>query len=89
MYVFTEERWYLGTVIRVTLTDRRNPSAERSFTANAKVVRWGNDGVGLQFLLSTRKARRDKGAADADSVDDITIAQVEQFLKVVRKGPSR
>ncbi len=88
VYIFTEERWYPGTVIRMTLTDRRRPSAERSFTVNAKVIRWGNDGVGLQFLLSEKKApRRGKGAGDSDSVEDITKADVDQFLNAVRGGP--
>jgi uncharacterized membrane protein (UPF0127 family) len=29
MYVFTEERWYPGTVVRMTLTDKRNQITER------------------------------------------------------------
>jgi len=37
----------------MTLTDRREPTVERSITVNACVVRWGNDGVGLQFVLQT------------------------------------
>ena len=51
MYLVTDERWYPGTIIRMTLTDRKNPTAEYSVTVNAMVVRWGNDGVGLQFVF--------------------------------------
>lgn len=49
LYVLTEERWYPGTVVRMTLTDQGKPGSERSLTVHASVVRWGNDGVGLQF----------------------------------------
>ncbi len=55
LYVFTDERWYVGTVVRITLTDLREPTAERSLTLNASVVRCGNDGVGLHFLLQDQK----------------------------------
>ncbi len=84
-YVYTEERWYLGTVIRVTLTDRQQPTAQRTFTANAKVVRWGSDGVGLEFVLKEKKEpRRGKDPAPASSIDDIGRFDVEQFLQMVR-----
>jgi len=33
------ERWYLGTVVRLTLTDRLDPTVDRSITLNATVVR--------------------------------------------------
>jgi hypothetical protein len=89
LYVFTEERWYLGTVIRITLTDLRHPTAERSCTVNAKVVRWGNDGVGCQFVLKNKKdLRHGKGSADCSFGEKISRAQVEQFLQLVRNGAS-
>lgn len=55
VFVYTEERWYPGTVVRITLTDQHDPSTERSLTVNAKVVRATNDGVGFQFLLKDEK----------------------------------
>ena len=89
LYIFTEERWYLGTVIRITLTDRLEPTAERSFTVNAKVVRWGNDGVGLQFVLKDKKdLRHGKDSAAGNFVEDIGRIQVEQFLQRVRSRTS-
>jgi hypothetical protein len=51
MYIVTNERWYPGTVVRVTLTDRDHPTADRTLTVNAKAVRRGSDGVGLEFVL--------------------------------------
>jgi hypothetical protein len=89
LYVLTEERWYLGTVIRITLTDLRQPIAERSCTVNAKVVRWGNDGVGFQFLLTDRKAPRQSKIAIGDGqVECVNRLQVEEFLQRVRSGAS-
>jgi hypothetical protein len=53
LYVETSERWYPGTVVRMTLTksDGKTESAERSISVQAKAIRWGNDGVGLQFIF--------------------------------------
>ena len=89
MYVFTEERWYLGTVVRITLSDRRHPTAERSLTLNARVVRWGDDGVGLQFLLQDGKGR-DSALIPTlgDSLDPIGRRQLEQYLERLKTGTS-
>jgi hypothetical protein len=56
-YVLTKERWYIGTVVRITLTDRLKPTIDHSITLNMTVVRWGDDGVGLKFLLENGKNR--------------------------------
>lgn len=87
MYVFTEERWYLGTVVRITLTDRRQPTPERSLTLNARVVRWGEDGVGLQFLLQDGKSA-DSGLVPilGDSLEPIGKRQLEQYLEHIKTG---
>jgi hypothetical protein len=81
MYVFTEERWYPGTVIRMTLTDRHEPSMERSISLHATAVRWGNDGVGLRFVLEDAKNQRRGEPNLAGGVD---IKQLEQFLVRLR-----
>jgi hypothetical protein len=73
VYVCTAERWYLGTVVRMTLTDRFEPTVERSITMNMAVVRCGEDGVGLKFLLQSSKDRR-KNQLGVDTTD------VNQFL---------
>lgn len=53
LYVVTEERWYPGTLVLMTLqrTADGEKSAERSISVFSRAVRWGNDGVGLQFVL--------------------------------------
>lgn len=87
LYVFTEERWYLGTVVRITLTDRRQPTADRSLTLNASVVRLGTDGVGLQFLLQDSKSM-DSGQLPTlgDSLEPIGSLQLKQFLERLKTG---
>jgi hypothetical protein len=84
LFVVTKERWYPGTVIRMTLTkpDMGLSPAERSITIQARSVRWGNDGVGLQFVVGPpSKAKR----GPEFSLDPIDGKQLDQFLK--RLGP--
>ncbi|MGA2650080.1 MAG: PilZ domain-containing protein [Terracidiphilus sp.] len=52
VFLLTEERWYLGTLIGITLTDSQLKGPERFITVTAKAVRWGNDGVGLEFVFA-------------------------------------
>lgn len=51
-YLQTSERWYPGTIVKLTLKVNR-PGTEgqtESIEVRCKVVRHGADGVGLQFL---------------------------------------
>ncbi|MGA3263027.1 MAG: PilZ domain-containing protein [Terracidiphilus sp.] len=54
LYLVTEERWYPGTLVLMTLqqTDGGEECVERSISVHTRAVRWGNDGVGLQFIVS-------------------------------------
>lgn len=55
LYLMTEERWPLGTHITMTLqrTDGLNDNPMRNAIAvQLRVIRWGNDGVGLAFMQS-------------------------------------
>jgi len=86
LYVVTTERWYIGTVIRMTLSkpDIGQHPSERSITINARSVRWGNDGVGLEFVVeANRKSGRSPVSAAAEPVDG---AQLNYFLKSFPKG---
>jgi hypothetical protein len=78
LYVVTEERWYPGTVIRMTLTDSTESTSERSITVNAQAVRWGNDGVGLRFVL------RDDGRGQTAAIDGAEKKQLDQFFQQLR-----
>jgi hypothetical protein len=79
LYVLTEERWYPGTVVRMTLTDRRQQGAELSMMVYASVVRWGNDGVGLQFVLADEKNQRGNSSTGGP-VGGANRAQVDGFI---------
>ena len=90
MYVVTEERWYLGTQIRITLTKtlEDGPRGGRSITVMATAVRWGNDGVGLECVReSARKARRQEPLL-SEGADSEELGQfVEQFGATSSSGP--
>ena len=59
-------------------------AAERSITLNATVIRWGNDGVGLKFVLHNGKGRRQ---AQADGVPDgADEMQIDQFIQRLRSA---
>lgn len=71
LYLLTEARWYPGTVIKITL---QSPGAEsdhadgeigsgRSISVQSKVVRQGEDGVGLEFVLPQSKDQRQEYSA--------------------------
>jgi hypothetical protein len=92
MYVVTEERWYLGTQILITLTKTLDdgPRAERSITVLATAVRWGADGVGLEFVRNTAKRARRQEALLSDGADGEQLGQfVEQFGATGDSGPGR
>ena len=85
LYVITTERWYPGTLIRMTLSKPaagQHPS-ERSITVHAKSVRWGNDGVGLEFVL---EAPRKPSKYEPNPFDPVDSARFDSFLKQLTGG---
>ena len=87
LYVVTEERWYPGTLVLMTLqkTDSGEECTERSIAVHSRAVRWGNDGVGLQFIVSdTTKPNRGKGSQTRPA----DRKELERFLQQLRKGQS-
>jgi uncharacterized membrane protein (UPF0127 family) len=85
LYLITDERWYPGTLVRMTLQrkDIAEDDAERAIALHSRAVRWGPDGVGLQFVLpqnqdSTRRAN--------SLVDVVDRKRLEAFLKRLRLG---
>ena len=89
MYIVTNERWYPGTVVRVTLTDRDHPADDRTITVNAKAVRRGIDGVGLEFVLE----KEDQQGTEITQISERTLganhARVEAFLEKLKTPPSQ
>jgi hypothetical protein len=85
MFVSTSERWFLGKIVQVMLTDWRVPSLERSIIINAMAVRWTNDGVGLRFIF--QKPYRGKSAVMTDApLVDVTEKDLKHFLQDFKRG---
>ncbi|MGB6193201.1 MAG: hypothetical protein WBF42_12090 [Terracidiphilus sp.] len=53
-YMHTEERWMPGTIIRMTLqmTGTSGEGPIDTLTVHSRVVRWGPDGEGFEFVLA-------------------------------------
>jgi hypothetical protein len=79
LYVVTEERWYPGTLVLMTLqrTDDGDEVTERSVAVLSRAVRWGEDGVGLQFILPKSQ--------DTQRNDGVDRKTLEKFLNGLRK----
>jgi uncharacterized membrane protein (UPF0127 family) len=85
LYVVTEERWYPGTLVLMTLqrTDCGEEVAERSIAVQSRAVRWGPDGVGLQFILAGDEDYR-KGKTPV--LDAAGRREFELFLGYLKNG---
>jgi hypothetical protein len=60
-YVVTSERWFPGTILRLTLHFEPNGSDEKApetITVPCKVVRHGGDGMGLSFVFAGAEDRK-------------------------------
>ncbi len=85
LYVVTEERWYPGTLILMTVqeADSGQEGVGRSIAIQSRAVRWGNDGVGLQFIpLDTPSSAR---SGQDTSVQGADRKELDQFLELLRK----
>lgn len=83
LYVVTDERWFLGTQVRMTLTDSGESTVANSITANASVVRWGNDGVGLKFVMEDERGVR---RGQTPLVSGIDKKELNRFLELAKSG---
>jgi hypothetical protein len=88
LYVVTEERWYPGTLVLMTLqnTEGEPETSERSISVQTRAVRWGKDGVGLQFVVSPEQDTRRKPRGEVSMVKAADKKQLEQFLMQLQKG---
>jgi len=84
LYVVTEERWYPGTLILMTLQtgEGAEQSTERALSVHSRAVRWGADGVGLQFILN------DDAIHNNGSEPGVDRKELDRFLKLLKKGKS-
>jgi hypothetical protein len=84
LFVVTEERWYPGTLVQMTLkkTEEGMPRTEYSISLTVKALRWGNDGVGVAFIL------RDLKSPTYDSIhaQGATREEMDRFLDRIGLG---
>jgi CheY-like chemotaxis protein len=83
LYVVTEERWFPGTQVRMTLRDSGDPAVENSITTNTSVIRWGNDGVGLRFVVEDEKGMRRDRTYRGSGIDK---NELNRFLQLAGNG---
>ena len=91
MYIHTTERWYPGTIVRMTLTDRRTPISDRCITLNGMVVRWDNEGVGVHFVFQKELKGKHKAPPPLSLMADeplvrVMQSQLKEFVKVIKEG---
>ena len=82
-YLLTEQRWYPGTLITMTLqrTEKSGDGAKRSIAVQAKVIRSGEDGVAVAFVLPRAKDARGVISIIADGVGLADKKTLELFLR--------
>lgn len=83
IYVVTDERWYPGTVVKMTLqmTDGEEKTFEQHIAVESQAVRWGEDGVGMSFVMM------DDASIATDKSSLLVAADrstVEKFLRLLR-----
>ncbi len=81
LYLLTEDRWYPGTLILMTLqdTDGMENGGKPVISVKVRAVRWGDDGVGLQFVLS-------EDPLDDETVREANKRRLERFLERINNG---
>ena len=85
VYIITEDRWYPGTLVLMTLTTNGgdDKASERSIVIQSRAVRWGSDGVGLKFVLPDARAFRQGHNILTDGADR---RELDKFLDELRRA---
>jgi hypothetical protein len=85
LYVVTEERWYPGTLVLMTLqrNDVSEEVAECTIAVQSRAVRWGPDGVGLQFVLPDEQDRRH---GHQPMLDSAGRKEFDRFLEQLKRA---
>ena len=76
----TDERWYPGTVVTMSLqkADAAETDPDRSIMVNAKVVRFGIDGLGFSFVMPEKRPSGNGGPYSREA----------ESFRLNPKGPS-
>jgi hypothetical protein len=89
LYLITAERWYPGTLVKMALQTQgaQGESADQTIAVQSCVMRWGKDGVGLQFVASDSSERLASPIGNAPVADP---QKLRHFLdQIRRKGHGR
>ena len=82
LYLLTDERWYVGTVIKLTVQrldcDQNGP--ERSIAVRSRVVRCHTNGVGLKFIVDMPNDAHGSDSQMGQVADRRTLSR---FLELV------
>jgi len=83
LYLVTDSRWYPGTVLLMNMqrSPCEDPGGECAIPVHSVVIRSGEDGVGLQFVLDETRLN----LAGPDVAGVANRKQLEQFLQSFRK----
>ena len=90
MYLLTTQRWYPGTLVTMTLqrTEKDEAGVRQSITVQARVMRSGDDGVGLRFVAPKTEDGRRIQRYIADGVEVQDLNSLTRFLSSLLAGYS-
>jgi PilZ domain len=82
-YLLTEQRWYPGTLITMTLqrTEKANDGSKRSVAVQARVIRPGEDGLAVAFVFPQAGDARRVRSIVADGVRLADRKTLDLFLQ--------
>jgi hypothetical protein len=79
LYMLTDQRWYTGTVIEMSLQKKGVSGSEkdRSIRVAARVIRLGANGVGLAFVLPY--------SYDSAASKEVNTKTLKKFLQGIKR----
>jgi hypothetical protein len=83
LYLLTDQRWYPGTLVTMTLqrTEKNDDGSKRSVGVQARVIRSGQDGVALSFVLPEAQHARNVQSIVADGIELADKTTLDRFLQ--------
>jgi hypothetical protein len=82
-YLVTDQRWYPGTLITMTLqrTEKSDDGSKSSIAVRARVIRVGDDGVALAFVFPQAEEARQVTSIIAEGVGLADKKTLDLFLQ--------
>jgi hypothetical protein len=82
-YLLTDQRWYPGTLITMTLqrTEKSDDGSKSSIAVRAKVIRAGDDGVAVAFVFPQAEEARRVTSIIAEGVGLADKKTLDVFLQ--------